>query len=383
MRIFYCTDLVLDTTAAPTIHVRALCDQFARAGHDVTLFAPRFGIASHGAYEEVRILTPRRLLSVFFQPQLLLRLLTHALRARPDVLYVRHSHLLIVPTLLGKFFKIPVVLEVNGILEQDAEHINKTLRSRILLASGTFSFLERSNARLAALIIAVTPGIKEYFVTRYRAAPEKIAVIRNGVDTDLFKPMPRGEARRTLGLAADKMYIGYIGSLHEWQGVRYLALIAAALRAAYPQVCFLIVGDGEERAFLGPFIHEHVLDNVELRPAVSHDTVPRYINSFDICINYPLKFRNGATSPFKVYEYLACGKPVVSSDLSSIRGEFGDSLAYADPESAESLADAVRHLIDNPGEREARAAKARAFVERGHSWRAVASAILERMTTLS
>lgn len=380
MRIFYCTDLVLDDTGAPAIHVRAICDQFAGHGHDVVLFAPQSGTAPHAAYEEVRIPTPRALLSVFFQPQLLIRLLTRALRKRPDVLYVRHSHLLIAPMIAGFMLRIPVVLEINGILEQDARHINQTLRSRVLLATGIFSLLERMNARAASLIIAVTDGIKDYFVMSYAVRADRIAVIPNGVDTDAFRPLPKDEARRALGLDAESWYVGYVGSLHEWQGVRYFLEAANILRDE-KRIRFLILGKGEEMPLIKSRIREYGLRNVEVRPPVAHVEIPQHINAFDVCISYPMRFRDGATSPFKVYEYLACGKPVLSSDLASIRSEFGDVLTYVEPESAVALAEAIRNAAADP-QLGPRAQAGRRFVDTGHSWQAVASAIVERLQKL-
>lgn len=375
MRIFYCTDLVLDEAAAPAIHVRAICDQFARQGHETILFAPKFGTTSRAPYEEVLIPTPRTLLSLFFQPQLFMHLFGRALWKRPDVLYVRHSHLLVVPTIVGLLLRLPLVLEINGILEQDAMHINQTLRSRVLLWSGIFSFLERMNARAASLIIAVTEGIKEYFVTNYAVPSGKIAVIPNGVDTDAFRPQSQDETRRMLGLDAESWYAGYVGSLHEWQGVRFLIEAANLLRDE-KRIRFLIVGSGEEAPWIEARIRDYDLRNIEVRPPVKHEEIPRYINAFDVCISYPLKFRDGATSPFKVYEYLACGKLVFSSDLASIRSEFGAVLTYVEPESAAALAEAIRNAALSSEER---SSGGRQFIDSGHSWQAVAAEILERM----
>lgn len=372
MRIFYITDLVLDDRSAPSIHVDALCTQFAKLGHEVTLYAPRVeGFKRHTEAPppySIKILwSPRFLLSLFFQPRLLFTLWRDIRTARPDVVYARHSHLLIVPGIIGKLFKIPVLLEINGILEQDAQHINQTMRSRILLAVGIFAVLEKVNAKFATRLIAVTDGIKEYFIVRYGIEPEKITVIPNGVDTEAFLPQPQPRSGTR---------IGYIGSLHAWQGVRYILEAAQLL----PTLQFFIIGNGEERPALESFIREHVLTNVELQPPIAHDAVATAINACDICISYPLKFRDGATSPFKVYEYLACGKPVISSDLVSMREEFGDVLTYAKAESAESLAETIAQLVKNESERTVLGAKGRAFVEKDHSWQSVAQKIIALAT---
>lgn len=359
-RIFYVTDLVLDDHSAPAIHVDVICTQFAKLGHEVTLCAPRAeNIEVSPLYTAQIVRSPRFLLTLWYQPRLFAWLVLEILKKPPDLLYVRHSHLLVVPTIVGRLFRIPVFLEINGILEQDAVHISKTLRSTLFLSLGIFPLLERLNARLATKCIAVTDGIKQYFIEKYRTAAEKIAVIPNGVDTDAFMPDP---------VAHSGITVGYVGSLHEWQGIRFIVEAARLL----PGIRFRIVGDGEMR----DYIATQRTANVELLPALPHEKVPQAINAIDICISYPLKFRDGATSPFKIYEYLACGKPVISSDLASMREEFGDVLTYADAESADSLAQGIQELVADPARREALGERGRAFVEKGGSWESVARKII-------
>lgn len=376
MNIFYCTDLVLEEMSAPSIHVYAICDQFARMGHAVTLYAPRLGkMRSNHGYTTVRIPTPRTLLSLFFQPQLALRLFMATFRSRPDILYVRHSHLMLAPMLAGTLLRIPIILEINGILEQDAVHINATLRSRIFLTTGMFRFLERLNAHAASLCIAVTDGIRDYFVEKYGVDEDRVVVIQNGVDTERFQPQSRDDARTRLGLDSHAFYVGYIGSLHEWQGIRYL-IESARILGDEKNIRFLIIGGGEEREWIESRIAEYGLTNIELRRALPHDEIPNAINACDVCISYPKTFRDGATSPFKVYEYLACGKPVIASDLKSIRNEFGDVLIYTKPESAESLSTTILETASNPDKYHTYGESGRSSVEKGHSWRSVAHATL-------
>ena len=71
---------------------------------------------------------------------------------------------------------------------------------------------------------------------------------------------------------------------------------------------------------------------MQFLPPIPHDQVPDHLAALDICLCYPTRFRENTTSPFKVYEYLACGKAVVLADLAGMREEFGDVVAYAEPE---------------------------------------------------
>lgn len=377
MRIFYITDDKL-TGGVEAVHVQAVCRQFASLGHDVTLYHPGASAAFVGEQFCVRPLSvPANLpTSPLFQLRLWWRLVRDMAVARPDIIYARHSHALIVPALYARAKGIPLVLEVNGQLLDEASLIDTSLRGRILLKFGIFRTIERFVTMRASALIAVTAGIKDY-LCRFGVPPERIVVIENGVDTDQFVPSDKGAARRALGLDPSAVYVGYVGSFYPWQGVRFMVQAAAQIVARRSGVRFLFVGTGEEETYVRAFVAREALAHaVELREAVSHDMVPQVVAALDVCLCYPTSFRAGATSPFKAYEYMATGKAVVMADIAGMRGSFGDVVAYAAPDSADALAAVIEPLVDDVSAREVLGARARAYVEAGHSWRAVAERVI-------
>lgn len=82
---------------------------------------------------------------------------------------------------------------------------------------------------------------------------------------------------------------------------------------------------------------------------INHKDVPSVINSFDICIAYYTKDRDGMNSPFKVYEYLACGKPVIVSNVRGLSDKFANIANVAKAEDANDLAEKITTLIKNKG----------------------------------
>jgi glycosyltransferase involved in cell wall biosynthesis len=381
MDIFYITDESLDARSAETIHIHEICKNIAAQGHGVTLYAPvPKAPASHptGEYHTVFINSSRPFFSIIFQVRLFFRLRSAVAKKRPTVIYSRHSHLLFMPALVANMFNIPLVLEVNGRLAEEARHVDHSLAGRVLIASGFLKRLESFNVRSAARLIAVTPGVKEYLKIDYRVDSAKIFVVANGVDIDFFEPLPRADARTALGLEIDPIYVGYLGSFYVWQGLHYIMRAAKLVLAQRPDIKFLIVGKGDETDAIKSFIQEEKMDHaIVMRPPVSHNQVATYINALDVCLCYPTKFRSGATSPFKVYEYLACGRAVVVSDIAGMREEFDGAVAYAEPESPEALAHVLISLIDNKDARDRLGKRGRAFVEDGHTWRAVAERIVD------
>lgn len=366
MDLIYVTDEILNDRSVEGVHVDRICSNLAGLGHSVTLYAPasRLRDGPRG-YAQISIPTSRYLYSILLQARLFLRLRRAVAARRPTLLYARHNHLLVAPALISRLYGVPLVLEVNGRLLEEAELIDPSLKGRIARAAGIMRRLDSFITRTAVRLIAVAPAIKEYLERIHSIEGERISVIANGVDTAAFRPMRQpGSAFVT---------VGYIGSLYPWQGLRYVVQAAKLAASARKHVRFRIIGEGADGGYLEAFVREHDLaDSITIAPAIDHRDVPLQINRFDICISYPTLFRRGATSPFKVYEYLACGKAVVLAQIPGMQEEFGDSVAYAKPESPESLAEKIVELADDPDYRAALGKRGREFVENGHSWRDVA-----------
>lgn len=375
MKFYYITDIALDDKVVHATHVDEICRNLINLGHYVVLYAPsttkfKLPIKYHTKFIE----TPNKFVSVFYQIKLFFYLWEDIDNDRPDVIYSRQSQFLFMPVLLGKLFNIPIVLEVNGLLLEETKQVDKSLISRFLLSSKLFNLIEFCNVKLSSALVVVSPGIKNYLVQTYKISPDKAITIANGVDTGVFKPLSSKEAREKLNLRKGFIYIGYIGSLHSWQGLRCVIRAAQIVSKQKPEIKFLIVGDGDDADYLSSFIIENNLEqSIELRPSVAHELIPLFVNALDICISYPLKIRANAASPFKVYEYLACGRPVVVSDIGGIREEFKDAVCYAEAESPEALANIMISLADNEKDRQDMGAIGRKFIEQeGHTWSAIA-----------
>ena len=378
MRIYYITDCVLDNRIVHATHVDEVCKNLAVAGHEVRLYTPATREFTPTGVYDIRYvaswLWPR---SVFFQVHLFFRLCLDMVRTPPAIIYGRQSQFLFVPVLVGKMFGVPVVWEVNGRLLEEARQTAKTFLYRMLLKLRVLEGIERMNVSLASGLVVVSPGIKDYLLSTYTLPSDKVVIIANGVDTDVFVPSPSAAVRETLQLDNDTICIGYLGSLHVWQGLRFVAEAALLLRDQLPRARFVVVGEGGDREYLESFVREHKLGSFfDLHAAIKRDQAPDYINAFDICLSYPIKARGGGASPFKVYEYLACGKPVVVSDIGGVRDEFGESVAYAEPESPQALAAKILALAQSAEKRQELGNAGRAYVERDYSWRAVTKKIL-------
>lgn len=293
---------------------------------------------------------------------------------RPDVIYRRHT-LFNSDYLITKLFNIHSVREVNGIV---VDEIKVTKRSDNITLR-VINWIERFTMPKADEIIVVTPKMKELLHSEYGVDLNKITVIQNGANTDLFKPMNAITVRETLDLAQDVNYACFVGSLNKLQGLEYLVQSLPLILDQCPNTQILIVGDGSIKEQLYKLAKKTGVSNkIIFTGMVHYQEVPRYINASDICVAPMVKERNQriGLSPLKLCEYLACGKPVVASRISGLEILEKYNCGYLiNPESPEELAQAIIKLLRDPILRQNMGENGRKYVLENRSWESVAKKV--------
>jgi len=186
------------------------------------------------------------------------------------------------------------------------------------------------------------------------ADPEKITVIRNGVDTAKFRPVPRDEARTRLGLSRDRRIIVSAGYRLEIKGFHFLIDAIPRIREVYPDILVAIVG-GQARWGLDytSEIERHIRENrvedfVLLPGARPPEEMPLWYSSGDLFAL--LSSREGSSNV--LMEALACGLPAVGSPVGGIAELLRDprlGLVIAErnvPAVAEGVIEALRRRWD-------------------------------------
>lgn len=286
------------------------------------------------------------------------------LRKRPDVLYVR-SGVNTLPLLLKRLLGARLVLEVNA----DALEFLKA-EGAGTVSQWLFRTAERMNVWRSDQIITLTGGLKRMLVGRYGIPEEKVQVIPSGTDSEHFRPEETAVARRRIGLDPERPVVGFVGIFYRHQGVHTLLNAIAQLRLTVPKLTGLIVGDGAMRpAWEAEARCLGIEDTVRFSGQVPYDQVPTYLNAMDIVVA-PFTADRGETSPFKVLDAMACQRPVVSSDLPSVRllAEESGAIALVPPDDPVSLADEVRRLLADSERRANMGRRGRAFAIAQHDW---------------
>jgi len=208
--------------------------------------------------------------------------------------------------------------------------------------------LEMTAYRAADEVVVVTEGFRDDLLRR-GVSPDKVHVVRNGVDIEAFVPAAADAGvRARLGAADGETLVLYVGAHGISHGLETVAEAAGKLTGE--QVRFAFVGEGAAKRRLEERVAELGLANVSTLPGVPHHEVPGLLAAADICL-VPLRDVPLFSSfiPSKIFEYLASGKAVVGS----VRGEPAAILAAAgavvvDPEDPGALAGAIRDLAADP-----------------------------------
>lgn len=206
-----------------------------------------------------------------------------------------------------------------------------------------FIGIERMLAHLSTRIIAISPQQVAELRRLGIGRSDQIVHIPLGLDLQPFLDPPRGLLRRELGLADGERLVGIIGRLVPIKAVDLFLDAAAILHDRYPDVHFLIVGDGDERDRLCERADELGLGSTVRFLGWRADVTAVYAD----CDVVVLTSRNEGT-PVSLIEALACARPVVATRVGGVADLLGDCGLLVETGDATAVAAAVERLLGDP-----------------------------------
>jgi len=380
MKVWMTCEHLVEVTV-PNVTILEIRRNLKALGAEVLLFCPSTDKGKGFAEEEAIYFVPtvhnRWLRGLLYQFSLMPCMLLLSLRSRPDWIYTRPHLTMITPALVAGLLRKPHILHPSGDLIDQMKRANASPLLRFL-----YLLVEKANCKLSKRVVVETQQIKQIYERRHHLSPQKVVAIPNGANTELFVPKPIHEAQQAIGIDPSALWVGFIGNLLEEEGIQYLIEAAPLVRSQVPDARFLIVGDGPYKSELLDLAkRSSAHDSFVFVGRVPYEDVPTYIASMDVCVVPRNKSQHEATgiSSLKLREYMACGKPVVGSDILGV----GDVLREAEagiavtPEITPEFAEVILGLLRDDTLREEMGRKGRAFVQDNLSWHATTRKIVE------
>ncbi len=373
MRILVYCDEDLSVAAGGARQVVELVKALVGRGHDLTVVAPS-PIAEcqdlsdlHGvALKTVPVLRRRgwRPLSFLVGSLTLLRRTLND--RRPDVFIWFDSPGQVAP--LWAMRHCPLVYFVNGLPQEEVQGVWQCTPLRQVLSYGVRRAAERADA-----LVAVCPELTERLSAFSRMDADRCVIIRNGVDPFRFFPQSPDKARRDLGLTGTGPYIMFVGGFFPWHGLETLIHAVPMVATLFPEVQVLLVGDGQTRAALEHLVGQKGLaTHVRFAGRAAFDAVPAWIAAADVCVVLHKPIRSYPGDSMKLWEYLACGRPVVATagpGYGETVEAMGAGLA-AGPDDPADLAGQLTRLLANQDLRIRMGERGRDGVLEAHTWAA-------------
>jgi len=364
MKIIYLSTGFIPSERANTIQVMKVCQAFAQLGHSITLLVP----ATPAPAPSWDLLATHYGLKTRFDIQYLP--FTPSLKRRDfpwravrtahdlgaDLVYTRS----IPPAVLGLLLKIPVILEMHqmpsGVFGSSWFHLFLMLRGR---------------KRLVPITHALARALRLHY---HPALPEnQVVVAPSGVDLERFINLPDPVSARDKLHLPEGWTVACTGHLYAGRGLDLVKDLARRM----PNVNFLWAGGSSKDVEAAGMLHgETGLKNLNLAGFIKNSELPLYQAAAEtLLIPYTPGFTNSGgedisavSSPMKIFEYMASGRVIISSDLPVLREVLNEKNAiFCPPEDNDSWELALRHLQVNPQHAQPLADQARRDAEK-YSW---------------
>jgi glycosyltransferase involved in cell wall biosynthesis len=266
---------------------------------------------------------------------LLWKSLAEARSFRPHLIHAHLHEGALIGSVLSGLLRIPLLFDYQGSLS--GETLNHGFMSETSLMMKLFKGLERFIDRRADLIITSSDKGRQELTHEWGIASEKVINVIDGVDTEIFKPRSRSEARRELGIPDDVKLVVYLGLFNRYQGVDLLLDAISLVKAEAPDVRFLLMGF-PEKEYQRKAREMGIDDIITFTGRVDYDRAPLFLSAGDLAVSPKLALTeaNG-----KLFNYMACGLPTVVFDNQINREILGDDGIYVEHGNTSSFADSV------------------------------------------
>lgn len=341
MKMYYIANARMPSEKAHGIQIAKMCEAFIEAGVDLTLIVPRRATDPRSLQDYYNLRVPIPLVrlyaldwytsgsigyflsSVTFMCSYLFFIWSKKRAGERPILYTvdidNYSSSVLA------FLGLPIFSEMHGAKPH-------TLAQHLLF-------------KKASGIIAINKIIIRELQKNFPRSPARYLVEPNGVDLSSFRTQEKQAARTKLGLPDTKIVL-YAGRFFAWKGLEILPQAASAT----PTLRWQMVGGNREE--FEKIAEGSVPSNMYFAGSRPHEEMPLWLSAADALIvlgtvRDTQSYRY--TSPMKLFEYLAVGRPIIASNTPAICEVVSSKeVSFYEPDNVQDLARAIEHAIANP-----------------------------------
>ncbi|OHB74697.1 MAG: hypothetical protein A2Z25_19000 [Planctomycetes bacterium RBG_16_55_9] len=266
--------------------------------------------------------------------------------------------------LLSRLRKMPFILEIRDLWPESIAAVGAMSNGRVI------RFLEKLEKRMYAAathIVTVGEGYKRRIVAK-GIDSNKISIITNGVDTEIFYPRNVDENVRKRHNLDHQFVCAYVGTLGMACGLNVVVRAGRILKErGRKEIKLMLIGEGAIRHELESDVRRYNLDNVIFTGRLPRDSIPGYLASVDACLVHLKRTDLFKTVlPSKIFEAAAMERPIVlgvEGDAAELVNDASAGICI-EPENAEELVAAVLKLAQDDALRERYGHAGRAYVKR-------------------
>ena len=217
------------------------------------------------------------------------------------------------------------------------------------------------------------------------AKEENVEYFPLGFDPQTFKPMVKDQhLAHKLGISDNDKVILFVGTIYEFSGLENIIQNFETIKSKVKEIKFLIVGGGLDFEKIKSLVNKKKLQSdVILTNFKPQHEIPKFISLADVCINsFEINKITDRIIPIKILEYLACGKPVLSTPLKGTidllpKEDFGIIYSQYD-----SFVENLSELLTNTEKLEELGNKGLDYVIKNHDWNILADSLLKKFENL-
>lgn len=238
-----------------------------------------------------------------------LKIIYSNLFKKRELIYIHYASHTALPVIISLCFrpKLKVIVNLHGsdvYPEKKSQHI--------------FQPLVKKLCQKAVKVVVPSQYFKESIKTKYDINDQKIYISPSGgVDLDIFHPHTKK--------AKDDICIGFVGRIDKDKGWENALRAFAKIREEFPSthLKMTMIGSGEfDHLKLKLTKHLNIQDSVTFLPLIPQSDLPDYYNTFDVFL-FPSR-RQGESLGLVGLEAMACGVPVIGSDIAGIKSYVKD-----------------------------------------------------------